>query len=348
MARRWNQQVLDRYEEQKKTSQPVRATTVHVVRLGDVVICTNPFELFAAYGIQLKSRSPANQTFVIQLVGGGPCCYVPTERAVRGGGYSAIIQSNEIGPKGGQMLVDETLKLIDGMWAKPNPARSESQPFQDPPLQHREVCAVWKPLLPTVGILFGLLLVAMPSPAAELLVGAAQADITPPEPTALDGQFDLRISQKADTPLTANVLVLDSHENGRSLDVAVMVSCDLIIISDPLAGAVRKAVSRRLPEFDLQKIVLNATHTHTAPLTLNGVYDIPKTGVMQVDEYCRFAGERIAAAIEEGLEGASAGQLDLGLGACRGGAKPPRCLCRRPRRTGRQHRSARIPRPRSG
>jgi hypothetical protein len=120
MARRWNQRVLDRYEEQKKTPQPVRATTVHVVRLGDVVICTNPFELFAAYGIQLKSRSPANQTFVIQLVGGGPCCYVPTERAVRGGGYSAIIQSNEIGPKGGQMLVDETLKLIDGMWAKPN------------------------------------------------------------------------------------------------------------------------------------------------------------------------------------------------------------------------------------
>ena len=173
---------------------------------------------------------------------------------------------------------------------------------------------MWRALLPTVGILFGLLLGATPSPAAELLVGAAQADITPPEPTALDGQFELRISQKADTPLTANVLVLDSRENGRSHDVAVMVSCDLIIISDPLAGAVREAVSRRLPELDLQKIVLNATHTHTAPLTLNGVYDIPKTGVMQVDEYCRFAGERIAAAIEKAWKGRTPASLTWGLG----------------------------------
>jgi hypothetical protein len=154
----------------------------------------------------------------------------------------------------------------------------------------------------------------MPSPAAELLVGASSADITPPEPTALDGQFELRISQKVDTPLTANVLVLDSRENGRSHDVAVMVSCDLIIISDPLASAVREGVRRRLPELDLQKIVLNATHTHTAPLTLQNVYDIPKTGVMQVDDYCRFAGARIAEAIEKAWKGRAPASLTWGLG----------------------------------
>jgi hypothetical protein len=120
MAMRWNQRVLDRYESQKTNPHPVCETTVHVVRLGDIVICTNPFELFTDYGIQLKSRSPAAQTFVIQLVGGGQCCYVPTERAARGGGYSAVVQSNIVGPQGGQMLVDETLKLIDSMWAPSN------------------------------------------------------------------------------------------------------------------------------------------------------------------------------------------------------------------------------------
>jgi hypothetical protein len=81
-----------------------------------VAICTNPFELFLDFGIQMKSRSKAVQTFVIQLVGGAG--YVPTEKAVRGGGYSAVIQSNTIGPEGGQALADGTIELINRLWAK--------------------------------------------------------------------------------------------------------------------------------------------------------------------------------------------------------------------------------------
>ena len=53
---------------------------------------------------------------------------------------------------------------------------------------------------------------------------------------ALDGQFGLRVSQKADTPITANVVALESREGDRSLDAAVMVSCDLVAISDLLLG----------------------------------------------------------------------------------------------------------------
>ena len=88
---------------------------VHVLRLGDIAICTNPFELFTDYGIQMKSRSKALQTFVIQLAGSGT--YLPTDRAAAGGGYSAIVQSNRVGPEGGQVLVEQTLKLIDTLWS---------------------------------------------------------------------------------------------------------------------------------------------------------------------------------------------------------------------------------------
>ena len=42
-----------------------------MLRIGDVVICTSTLELFTDYGVQMKARSPAAQTFVIQLVGGG-------------------------------------------------------------------------------------------------------------------------------------------------------------------------------------------------------------------------------------------------------------------------------------
>ncbi|MCR4411815.1 MAG: hypothetical protein NUV77_05235 [Thermoguttaceae bacterium] len=110
----WHQEVVDRYHRQK--TNPHYPAEIHVLRLGDVAIATNPFELFTDFGIQMKSKSRAEQTFVIQLV--GPGGYVPTPKAVRGGGYSAIAESNEVGPEGGQALVDRTVELINGLWPK--------------------------------------------------------------------------------------------------------------------------------------------------------------------------------------------------------------------------------------
>jgi hypothetical protein len=110
----WHQEVIDRFQRQK--TQPTKDAEIHVLRLGDVAICSNPFELFLDFGLQMKSRSKAVQTFVIQLVNGAG--YVPTAKAVQGGGYSAIIQSNEVGPEGGQALADRTVELINGLWTK--------------------------------------------------------------------------------------------------------------------------------------------------------------------------------------------------------------------------------------
>lgn len=106
--------VIRRYEQQKTNPKPMYHAEIHVIRIGDVVICTNPFELFTDYGIAMQARSKAMQTFVIQLV--GPGTYLPTEKAVGGGHYSAIVQSNLVGPKGGQLLVDRTVELIDELW----------------------------------------------------------------------------------------------------------------------------------------------------------------------------------------------------------------------------------------
>ena len=88
---------------------------VHVLRLGDVAIATNPFELFTDYGLQMKARSPAEQTLAVQLTSGSGS-YVPTERAVAGGGYSAEPAQNKVGPEGGQVLVDRSVALIESLW----------------------------------------------------------------------------------------------------------------------------------------------------------------------------------------------------------------------------------------
>ncbi|GAA5219405.1 hypothetical protein [Membranihabitans marinus] len=113
---KWHGALLDRYEKQKINPHQLYETEIHIIRLGDVVICSNQFELFTEYGIRMKARSKALQTFIIQLA--GPGTYLPTVKAVQGGHYSAIIQSNEVGPEAGDILVEETLQSINSFWNK--------------------------------------------------------------------------------------------------------------------------------------------------------------------------------------------------------------------------------------
>ena len=90
-----------------------RPVELHLMRLGDVALATNPFELFLDYGIRIKARSKGVLTLVVQLSSQG-CGYLPTAKAVAGGGYSA--DKFWVGPEGGKVLVEETLKRINQMW----------------------------------------------------------------------------------------------------------------------------------------------------------------------------------------------------------------------------------------
>ena len=105
--------ILERFRLQEKMN--VLDTEVHIMRLGTVAFATNPFELFLDYGNQIRVRSKAEQTFLIQL-----CCgsegYLPTKKAEEGGHYSAFISSGQIGHVGGDQLVRETLTRINELF----------------------------------------------------------------------------------------------------------------------------------------------------------------------------------------------------------------------------------------
>jgi hypothetical protein len=116
-----------------------------------------------------------------------------------------------------------------------------------------------------------------------------------------------------ETPLTANVVVLESREGERSLDAAVMVSCDLVDIPKDALRLVREKLHKRLPDLDGTKIFLSGTHTHTAPATQPGWYMIPQ-GVMQVEEYHAFLTERVADAITAAWNRRKPGSVTWGLG----------------------------------
>lgn len=99
-------------EQQNKEVVPIE---YHVIRLGDIAMATNPYELFLDYGNRMKARSKAKQTFVIQL-----CCgshgYLPTEKAEKAGHYSAYVSSGDTGHEGGDLLVRETITHINKMF----------------------------------------------------------------------------------------------------------------------------------------------------------------------------------------------------------------------------------------
>ena len=87
------------------------------MRLGDVAFATNPFELFLNYGNQIRARSLAKQTFLAEL-SCGAYGYLPTEKAERGGHYSAFVSSGTTGHEGGDILVRKTLSEINAMFAE--------------------------------------------------------------------------------------------------------------------------------------------------------------------------------------------------------------------------------------
>ena len=117
----WTMRVVTRYEQQQADKEtnptPTYAIPTHILRLGETAFCTNPFELYTDFGVQIKARSKAMQTFIIQLSQaidkGG---YVPSAYAAQGGGYGAIPQSNHVGAPGGQIYADKTIDIINSLF----------------------------------------------------------------------------------------------------------------------------------------------------------------------------------------------------------------------------------------
>ena len=108
------QGVILRYRQQRQS--PVFAFQCHILRLGNVAIATNPFELYHEYALRIKARAEAEQVFVVQLANG---CggYLPTRAAVAGGSYSSKPASTVCGLDGGDALVEKTLDVLKSLWA---------------------------------------------------------------------------------------------------------------------------------------------------------------------------------------------------------------------------------------
>src|SRR5690606_39184656 len=145
----------------------------------------------------------------------------------------------------------------------------------------------------------------------NLKIGWSQVDVTPDKPVLIAGQFHARVSEDVLDPITATVLVLESGDDASTSTKVVFVSCDLVGISDgtrdekekSLITTVRSMVSEKIPEIAGSDIIINATHSHSAPYCGTET-DIQKRygialNAMSPYEYLQFMAGRVAAAVSE-------------------------------------------------
>ena len=108
--------VITRYEEQDE--HPDLHFDMNVIRIGDIAIANNPFELYLHYGQIIKARSHARQTFLIQLGAGSDlhAGYLPSPEGERLGGYGGLIINGQVGSAGGYKLADVTVDAINKLF----------------------------------------------------------------------------------------------------------------------------------------------------------------------------------------------------------------------------------------
>ncbi|WP_373651735.1 hypothetical protein [Schlesneria sp. DSM 10557] len=85
---------------------------LQAARIGEQVITSIPFEVFAEIGLEIKEKSPFAATFTISLANGG-YGYLPTPAQHAVGGYETWLGTNNVQLDSSEKIVEQLLKLID-------------------------------------------------------------------------------------------------------------------------------------------------------------------------------------------------------------------------------------------
>jgi len=163
---------------------------------------------------------------------------------------------------------------------------------------------------------------------SNILIGWSEKDVSTDKPVNIPGQFHMRISRGIMDPLTCTALVLRS--GGSS---AIFLSVDLVVIRCGLYNEVMAKVAEKNPCIPSDKILMNATHTHTGASHyyfegmghfsgssaggIGGKENVELPHEMEIassDEYREFLADRCADAICEAWDSASEGGIAWGYG----------------------------------
>lgn len=153
---------------------------------------------------------------------------------------------------------------------------------------------------------------------AKIRIGWASRDVTPDRPVSLRGHFNVRIATRVQDPLTVTALALESDE-----EYVVLASMDVCTVEVEVLEGARAALATRLPDFDPRRLVVSATHTHTAPFSgsLAGLQKDAEyidairaryPDYMSTVEFGALLTERLVDAVCEAWEGRAEGYIGWG------------------------------------
>lgn len=158
--------------------------------------------------------------------------------------------------------------------------------------------------------LLTLLLFALPAPAAELLAGAAQVDITPAKGTPMSGYYSMRAAEGTHDPLFARALVIEV--DGTK---AALVSLDMIHTTFGMTADARKRIEADT-KIPAANVMLFATHAHTGPVLAEpGAYAAAVGGDSKmVRDYMTELPKKIAEAVAKADAAKKPAKVFRGIG----------------------------------
>jgi len=113
-ATAYAERVLNFAEECEKS--PTVDVLLQTLRIGDLAICTSPFETFVETGLRLKRSSPFPHTFTIELANGAEG-YLPTPAQHKLGGYETWLTTNKVEFNASETLTQRLLEMLEGLKA---------------------------------------------------------------------------------------------------------------------------------------------------------------------------------------------------------------------------------------
>ncbi|MDG2130024.1 MAG: hypothetical protein P8K08_18645 [Fuerstiella sp.] len=94
---------------------PTENVVIQAFRIGDQAIVSMPFEVLVEIGLEIKEKSPAPRTFLIELANGS-YGYLPPPNQVELGGYETWLGTSRFEMHSSDVLVKELLEMLGELW----------------------------------------------------------------------------------------------------------------------------------------------------------------------------------------------------------------------------------------
>jgi hypothetical protein len=125
------------------------------------------------------------------------------------------------------------------------------------------------------------------------------------------------MATRVNDPLTVTALALESGDGQ-----VVFVSMDLCSVDDEVLSGSREILRKRLPDFDPLKMIVSATHTHTAPFTGSAGLQKEEDYIeairtrypdyISIDQYTQMVVEAVVSAVCEAWASRAEGYIGWG------------------------------------